>query len=100
MIPTIMLRLDVEAMKYKVVYAFMLRHEEIEREVQLSIDAALKGFDFNAIVKEAVDQELRKAVKQGVANAASAILWESPLREIIRDGAATKVREAIEASLK
>ena len=95
-----MIRLDVEAMKYQVVHAFAQRSEELQREISTAIDAAFEGFDFNIIVKQCVEEELRKAVKQSVANACSAILWESPLKDIIRNGAAAKVREAIGASLK
>ncbi len=95
----VMVRLDVEAMKYAVVHAFTQRGEELTRLVEEQVDVALKEFDFAKVVREAVDQALLKAVKDSVAGACSAILWESPLRDIIRDGAARKVREAIEASL-
>lgn len=100
MTPGVMIRLDVEAMRYQVVHAFADRHEEMAAEIGRQIETALKDFDFEKVVREEVARVILETTKRAVADACSRIMYESPVRDIIRDGAATKVRQAVEESLK
>jgi hypothetical protein len=100
MLPGMMLRLDIEGMRYQVVHAFMDKSVEVEEEISRALDAALKDFDFMAIVKAEADRALRDAVKAAVVAACSGLLREEPIASLIRSGARAKVRAAIEEALK
>jgi nitrogen regulatory protein PII-like uncharacterized protein len=95
----VMVRLEVEAMKYRVVHAFAQHSAEIEEEVESAIEAAMKDFDFVAIVREEAQKALTNAVKEAVAQAASSIMGEKPVRDIITAGAADLVYKAVKKSL-
>ena len=60
----------------------------------------MKDFDFMAIVKAEVELQLKDAVKKQIAYACSSLINENPIRDLIRNGAAAKVRQAIEDVLK
>jgi hypothetical protein len=100
LIPNVMLRLDVEAMRYQIIHAFMSHSQEVQDEIGKQVDSALKDFDFAAVVKSEVDRVLREAVKSALAYACSRLMYENPIHEMIQRGAAEKVREAIENLLK
>lgn len=100
MTPGIMIRLDIERMRYSVVHAFMEHTKEIETTLGDACDRALKDFDFDAIVKQESDVVIREAVKSAISHAVSKMMWEKPIHDIIKAGAERKVREAIEESLK
>jgi hypothetical protein len=93
------IHLSIERMRYEVVHAFAAHSEELKEEIDRAITAAIKDFDFMAIVKQEAEQVLREAVKRNIAQAASAILWEEPICGLIKAGAANKVKQAIEQSL-
>jgi hypothetical protein len=95
----VILRLDVEAMKYQVIHAFASHSREIEGEIEKAVGAAMKDFDFVAIVREEAQKCLAKAARDAVASAASAIMWEKPVRDLIASGASRLVYDAIKQSL-
>lgn len=97
--PAIMLRLDVEAMRYQVVHAFADHSVEIQEAIGAEVEQALKSLDFSALVREVAQRELRKAVSDAVAHAASSICWDREVSAILKAGAAKKVRQAIVESL-
>ena len=100
MYPTVMLRLDVEAMRYSVIHAFSEKSAEIEQEIDCAILAAMHDFDFTAIVKAEADRALRESVKAAVVYACGALMREEPIASMIKDGARAKVRAAIEEAIK
>lgn len=99
MYPAIALKLEVEAMRYQVQHAFMSHSKEVEEQIGLALDKALKDFDFIAVVKEEAGRIITKAVKDAIASASSDLMWQEPIRDMIQAGASRKVREAIEQIL-
>ena len=94
----VLIRLDVEAMKYQVVHAFAQRSQEIQHEIETGITAALKDFDFVAVVREEIARCLRKSVADAVANACVKIAYDPEVSALLTRGAAAKVRDIIRAS--
>lgn len=94
-----MIRLEVEGMRYSVIHAFTMHSVEIQQALDKALEKALSDFDFAAVVKAEADRVLRESVVKAVASVASSLMWSEPIASIIRDGAAQKVREAIEKSL-
>jgi hypothetical protein len=100
MTPALMLRLNIESMRYQVVHAFMDHSTEIEEEISKALDAPLKDFDFVAVVKAEADRALREAVKSAVVHAVASLTYEEPIASMIKDGARAKVKQAVMDALK
>lgn len=97
-VPTV--RLTLEGLRYQVLHVLGQHHEEIEKNVEEIITQELNKFDFSAIVREEFKSCLQDALKKAIANAVGRLMYEAPIYKIIADGAAQKVRQAIEESLK
>jgi methylase of polypeptide subunit release factors len=100
MTPNLMIHLDVEAMRYRVVHAFADHSREIEQEIDSALIAAFHDFDFMAIVRAEADRVLRESVKAAIVSACSSLMREEPIADMIKDGARAKVRAALEEALK
>lgn len=97
--PNVMIRLDVEAIRYQVIHAFSTHSKEVEGEIDRAVVAAIKEFDFTAIVKQETEAVLRQSIKSAISCMVAETLSQDPLRDLIKTGAAKKVREAIETIL-
>lgn len=95
-----MIRLELEAMRYSVVHTFTSHQKGVEEQLDKALKTVLDDFDFEAEVNRIATDLLRKAVKDAVTSAVSAICYQKEVQEMLQAGAAQKVREAIKKALE
>jgi ribosomal protein S3AE len=97
---TPMIRLELDQMRYQVLHALTLHQAEIQEQVDEALKKALAEFDFDKVIREAVDRELNEAIRKAFGQAVSNILYSSEMRQLLQDASASKVRLAVEKALK
>ncbi len=100
MMPNVMLRLDVEAMKYSILHAFMSHSSECEKAIGESVDRVMREFDFEAVVKAEVDRVMKRAVVDAIASAVAKMTWQPEIAALFERGASKKMRQALESVLR
>ena len=99
MTPPVMIRLEVEAMKYHVVHAFNEHQLQITKIIDAELERCLKTIDIEEIIRQECEKVLREGVVRSLGFAISQAFYQEPLKDVFQGVVASKVRESIEKML-
>lgn len=89
MTPPVMIRLEIDQMKYQIMHAFTLHQTEIAAQVQAALDKPLgENLDIEALVTKVVQDELPKVVSYHVQRAISKLLYDADITRAVEEALA------------
>jgi cell division ATPase FtsA len=92
--PTI--RIDIDGMRHGIVHHLESYHADVERYVDEALKAAVKSFDYEAVVQAEASKAITECVRQVVGNAVREAFWNEDLRKAVNKA----VRQAIAKAAK
>lgn len=66
---TPLVRLDIEGLRYQVLHAIAMHHKEVEEAVDAEMKRIIETFDFQDMIRKAVNQALQQHIESAIKNA-------------------------------
>lgn len=88
----LLIRVDVEAMRYQVVHAFNQHMLELSGMLDTGIKKAIEQFDWDGEVAKAAQEALREGVRHSIEDAVRQVMYSTEMKREIKALAHTTVR--------
>lgn len=95
MMPGMIIRLEIDEMKYQVMHHLGSHHKEIEDAVKEHLDAALKGLDFQKMLREAAQHALYEAIREALKRAVTDAFYDHTVKDNLKSAAIITIANAI-----
>lgn len=95
------IRLELEGMKHAIVTAISAHESQVREEVEAQVKRVIDTVDWMTIINDAVEHEIRSAVKDGVRRALKhAMEYDGQVQEILKDAVSRGLVEAMSRAVE